>query len=58
MNLEKLIILIFGIVMAFADSGRLKELQTWIWKSQAKVIYESRASNWGSPRFFDSARKK
>lgn len=52
MNLEKLFIWITGIVIAFASTGQLDTLQDWIWKSQAKVIYESRSSNWGSPRFF------
>jgi hypothetical protein len=53
MNLEKLFIWITGIVIAFASTGQLDTLQDWIWKSQAKVIYESRSSNWGSPRFFN-----
>ncbi len=52
MNLEKLFIWITGIVIAFASTGQLDTLQAWIWKAQAKVIYESRSSNWGSPRFF------
>lgn len=52
MNLEKLFIWITGIVIAFASTGQLDTLQDWIWRSQAKVIFESRSSNWGSPRFF------
>ena len=40
------------IVMAYAASGHLDTLQRWIWKAQAKVVYESRTSTWGSPRFF------
>ncbi len=52
MNLDKLFMWIIGIVMAFAATGQLDTLQAWIWKAQAKVIYESRSSNWGSPRLF------
>ena len=52
MNLEKLFIWITGIVIAFASVGKLDVLQNWIWRAQAQVIYESRSSNWGSPRFF------
>ena len=52
MNLDRLFAWIAGVVMAFAITGQLDTLQTWIWKAQAKVIYESRTSTWGSPRFF------
>jgi len=52
MNLDKLFTWITGIVIAFAATGQLDLLQSWIWKAQAKVIYESRTSTWGSPRFF------
>ncbi|MDZ4676812.1 MAG: hypothetical protein SGI74_04805 [Oligoflexia bacterium] len=52
MNLERLFIWITGVVIAFASIGQLDVLQNWIWKAQAHVIYESRSSNWGSPRFF------
>ena len=58
MNLEKLFIWIIGLVIAFASTGQLDTLQAWIWKAQAKVIYESRSSNWGSPRFFPKANNK
>ena len=54
MNLDKLFSWIVGVVLAFSAAGELDTLQAWIWKAQAKVIYESRASNWGSPRFFHS----
>ncbi len=53
MNLDKLFTWIAGVVITFALSGELNVLQTWIWRAQAKVIYESRASTWGSPRFFE-----
>ncbi len=62
MNLEKLFTWIIGVVIAFAATGQLDVLQAWVWRAQAKVIYESRSSTWGSPRFFrikpgDSATK-
>jgi len=56
MNLDKLFAWIVGIVIVFAGTGQLDVLQNWIWKAQAKVIYESRSSQWGSPRFFPLAR--
>ncbi len=52
MNLEKMVVWITAIVIAFATAGKLDVLQNWIWRAQAKVIYESRTSTWGSPRFF------
>lgn len=54
MNLDKLMALVVALVMLFAGSGKLDVLQKWICKAQAKVIYESRSSTWGSPRFFPS----
>jgi hypothetical protein len=52
MNLGKLFAWVVGVVMMFAVTGKLDVLQNWIWRAQAKVIYESRGSNWGSLRFF------
>lgn len=52
MNLDKLFSWIAGIVIAFAVVGKLDVLQMWIWRAQARVVYESRTSTWGSPRFF------
>lgn len=52
MNLDKLFAWVIGVVVAFACAGKLDTLQAWIWRAQAKVIYESRTSTWGSPRFF------
>ncbi len=52
MNLDKLFAWVVGVVLVFAASGRLDILQNWIWRAQAKVVYESRTSTWGSPRFF------
>lgn len=52
MNLDKLFAWVVGVVMMFAVTGKLDVLQAWIWRAQAKLIYESRSSAWGSPRFF------
>lgn len=52
MNFDKLATWAMGIVIAAALSGQLDRLQLIIWKAQAKVLYESRSSTWGSPRFF------
>lgn len=52
MNLDKLFSWIAGIVIACAAVGHLDDLQNWVMRAQAKVIYESRSSQWGSPRFF------
>jgi hypothetical protein len=52
MNLDRLIEWAVGIVLVFALTGHIDDLQRWIWRAQAKVIYESRSSNWGSPNFW------
>lgn len=57
MNLDKLFSWVAGIVIAFAVMGKLDVLQAWIWRAQAKVVYQSRTSTWGSPRFFSPAPK-
>lgn len=51
MNLGNLFTWITGVVLAMALTGNLDGLHRWVIKSQAKLVYESRASNWGSPRF-------
>ncbi len=43
--------------MSAVAIGQLGPLQHWIWKAQAKLIYESRTSAWGSPRFFPKSSK-
>ena len=52
MNLEKLFALAAGVVIAAAVCGRVGALQALIWKTEAKIVWESRTSTWGSPRFF------
>ena len=57
MNLDKLFVWITAVVIGFAATGNLDVLQSYVWKAQAKVIYESRTSTWGSPRFFPDHRQ-
>lgn len=52
MNLDKLITIAAGAVLAFSLTMSLDKIQTLIWRAQAKLIYESRTETWGSPRFF------
>ena len=52
MNFDKLMLFILSVVLAAAAVGKIDELQKWIWKAQAHVLYESRSSNWGSPSVF------
>ena len=52
MNLDKLISIAVAVVIGAAAVGKFDVLQNWIWRAQAKLVYESRASAWGSPRFF------
>lgn len=52
MNLDKLITIAAGVVLAFSLTMNLDKIQTLIWRAQAKFIYESRTETWGSPRFF------
>lgn len=56
MNLEKLMIWIAGVVIAFAVTGNLNVLQAWIWKAQAKVIYEARSRIGAVLDFFHQQR--
>lgn len=52
MNLSGLITWIIGIVLAASAVGNLDSLQRGIWMAQAKIVYESRTSTWGSPSLF------
>lgn len=52
MNFDKLMPFVLGVVLAVAAIGRIDDLKKWIFKAQAQVIYESRASNWGNPIVF------
>ena len=46
------------IVIGTAAIGKLDALQRWVWKSQAQLLYQSRASNWGRPHIFVDTKKK
>lgn len=52
MNLDKLYEWVVVIVMAFILTGNLDTLTRCIYRAQAKLVYESRASNWGSASIF------
>ncbi len=56
MNLDKLITIAAGVVLALSLTVNLDKIQTLIWRAQAKLIYESRTETWGSPRFFPDRR--
>lgn len=57
MNLDKLFAFAIAVVIGWAEVGQLDFLQNWIWKAQAKLIYESRTETWGSPRFFPTPKE-
>jgi hypothetical protein len=57
MNLDSLMKWIMGVVIAYAAIGKLDVLQRWIWISEAKVLYASRTSTWGSPDIFQTHKK-
>ncbi len=51
MNLDKLTLSALSVVLTAPLMGNLDRLQLCILKSQAALLYESRASAWGSQRF-------
>lgn len=53
MNFDKLMPFIISIVLATVAIGKIDDFQKWIWKAQAQVLFESRSSNWGSPKFIN-----
>jgi hypothetical protein len=54
MNLDRLWDFVIPVVMGFAITGNLDQIQRWVWMAQARLVYESRTETWGSPRFFES----
>lgn len=52
MNLNSLIQWCIGIVFAWIAYTHFDDIHRGILKAQALLIYESRASAWGSPNFF------
>lgn len=55
MNLDKIFVIAAAVIASLLFSMNLSEVQTLIWRAQAKLIYESRTETWGSPRFFHTA---
>lgn len=56
MNLDKLTSFAISTVLAAALMGNLDRLQLWVIKAQARLLYESRASAWGSPSIFKNSK--
>ena len=52
MNLDKLGQFAATVVIAAAVAGHLDLLNHWVQIATAKLVWESRTSTWGSPRFF------
>ncbi|HWU43547.1 MAG TPA: hypothetical protein VN132_08920, partial [Bdellovibrio sp.] len=40
------------VITGLAGTYNIDAIQMAIWKAQAKLVYESRTTTWGSPRFF------
>lgn len=53
MNLDKLFEWVIVVVIGFALTGNLDKLTYWVYRAQAKVLYQSRSSAWGSPSIFN-----
>lgn len=58
MNFDRVYDIAFAVALAAASLGQLDRLQSWVWKAQARVAYESRPATWGSPRFFPTFTSK
>ena len=52
MGLEKLANFAITVVIMAAIAGNLDRLNLWIQVATQKVLWESRASAWGSPNLF------
>lgn len=52
MNFDKLTSFAVSVVLTAALFGNLDRLQRWVVVAQAKLLYESRAGNWGNPSVF------
>lgn len=51
MNFDKLTDFAITVVLAAALMGNLDSLTKWVYVQRAKLLYESRTSTWGSPKF-------
>ena len=52
MSLDKISSFAITVVIMAAMAGNLDRLNYWVQVAAAKVLWESRASAWGSPRFW------
>ena len=52
MSLDKISSFAIAIVIMAAMAGNLDRLNYWVQVATAKVLWESRASAWGSPEFW------
>lgn len=52
MNFDKISSFAITVVIIAAMSGNLDRLNHWVQVATAKVLWESRASTWGSPHFW------
>lgn len=52
MNFDKLLPFVISLIIGATAIKKIDTLQMWIWKSQAQLLYQARASKWGSPSIF------
>lgn len=52
MSLDKISSFAITVVIMAAIAGNLDRLNHWVQLATAKVLWESRASAWGSPRLW------
>ena len=52
MSLDKISSFAITVVIMAATAGNLDRLNHWVQVATDKVLWESRASAWGSPRFW------
>lgn len=58
MNLSILIQWAIGIVLGLGAVSHIDEIHQELIRAQAKLIYESRTSTWGSPKFFQDSTSR
>lgn len=52
MNLDRISSFAITVVIMASMAGNLDRLNYWVQVATAKVLWESRASAWGSPQFW------
>jgi hypothetical protein len=52
MGLDKLSAFAASVVISAALAGNLQSFNRWVHLQTAKLLWESRSSAWGSPRFW------